>query len=117
MLRGVRECEGRDRVLLLAVHVQHCAACNEEVHVRGTVEEVEHIRAGGDDLLEVVQDEEEVFVAQSRTKAFQQGLSRRFNYAQCLGDSGEHHVRIADGSKGDEIGPIRVATSDACCNL
>jgi hypothetical protein len=70
------------------------------------LEQLQHARSGGDYLLEVVEDEEEVLVAQSRAEAMEEGLPRRLGYAQRLSDGGEDQIGIADGGQRNEIGAI-----------
>jgi hypothetical protein len=44
------------------------------------LEKLEHARSGGDYLLEVVENEEYVLIAQSRAKAAEEGLTGHLRY-------------------------------------
>jgi hypothetical protein len=56
---GVRQAERRHREDLLAAHAQRGAAGDQHVHPGARRQQLEHVRRGGEDLLEIVEDEQQ----------------------------------------------------------
>ena len=103
-----RRRQPRDRVLLLARDVQRDARRDQADDVRAAAQELGDRGPGGDDLLEVVEDQQDVrrrrcrpTTARRRTRA---ALSASPSVRAIVGATS---VRIADGVQGDEPDPVR----------
>ena len=53
-------------------------------------------------LLEVVQEQEEFFVAQKPLQAFKKGFPARLHHAECLGDGRGDEAGVVDCGQADE---------------
>jgi hypothetical protein len=60
---------------MLAIYVQHLAAGDERMQVGSTLEEVKHPLPSRHYLLEVVEYQEQVLIAQSGAKALEERLA------------------------------------------
>src|SRR5688572_21421540 len=67
-LLRIGEGEGRHRIFVFAVNVQHDSASHERDYLWRAEEEINYPWSRGRHLLKVVQDEQEVLLAQGGTK-------------------------------------------------
>src|SRR6266487_3873653 len=99
--------ERRHRKLVFPLHMQYCPAGHQDLE-GGTGQQQFHQGGRGcEDLLKIIQQQQEVFVAQER---FEGGEPRTFldiAQAQRLGDGGHDQVRVAHSSKLHQAHPVR----------
>jgi hypothetical protein len=81
------------------------------------LEEVKQARSCGHYLLEVIEDEEQVLIAQSGAQALQERLTCSFGHAEGLSDGREYEVWVADRGKRNEIGTVREGATRTRCHL
>ena len=102
-----RQRERRDRELLLAGDPQRGTAGDDHRQLGRRAQEVGDDRRPGDDLLEVVEDEQRVAVAEVLLDAVDRRPLRR-EQAERAGDRGRHEVRVRHGRERHEPGAVRV---------
>lgn len=97
------------RVLLLARHVQGDACSDQAGKVRTATEQLGNDRACADHLLEVVEDEEDVALADLVRHEVDGRAGRVVHQPQRPGDRRRDQIRVADRLQGDEPHPVRMA--------
>ena len=94
--------ERRHGIFVLAREVKRRAARDECLQIRCRGEKRANSRAGIEELLEVVEDEEEVLVAQVVLQRLGERLAGPFPHRKRLGDRRDEEMRIADRGEVDE---------------
>ena len=117
VLRGgqvprVRHRERRHGVLVLAPDVENLAAAGENRQARCRGEQLAHERRAGDDLLEVVEHEEDLTVAQVVLERVEHGPVRLLAKADRLGDRARQQRRVGDRRQLDEEHAVRVRSPE-----
>ncbi len=106
LVPGFRQRQRRYRGILLTRHPEHCPAGHECLQARARAQEVGDVWRGFDDLLEIVEDEEQVFRPQRGGELFRRRPVGEFAQAQGVGDRRDDEVGIADRREGDKHGAV-----------
>ncbi len=102
----VRQGQGRDQEDVLAIDRDHHPARDEHLQSRSRLEQRGDQGRGPHHLLEVIQDEQQLLVAEIALQRDEERLATQIGLPKRLGDSAGHQVRIANWSQVDEDGPV-----------
>ena len=92
---------------MLAGEAQDVAAGDEHREARAGGQQGGDLGRGRHDVLEVVEDEQHVPLAQILGQAVAQGAAAHLAQTQRLGDGGDDETRLAEGVEGHEPDPVR----------
>ena len=104
----LRDRERRDRAFLLAGNAQRRAAADQDPNSPGLLEQPRHDRGAVQQMLEVVQHDQELPLAQLAHQVLHQRPVPGILQPDALGDRRWHQSRIPDGRERDEIDAVRV---------
>ena len=104
----VRDRKRRDRAFLLAGNAQRGAAAHQDPQGTGFLQQPYHDRCAGQQVLEVIQDEQELPLAQLTDQVVHQRPVSGILQADALGDRRWHQSWIPHRRQRDEIHPVRV---------
>ena len=104
----VRDRERRDRAFLLAGNAQRRAAADQDPQRARLLQQPRHDRGAGQQVLEVVQDDQELPLAQLADQVLHQGPVPGVLQPDALGDRRGHQSRIPDGRQRHEVNAVRV---------
>ena len=107
-VRRVGDPERWNGMLVLAMHVEHGPARHEDAQARSSRQQVDDDRRRVEDLLEVVEDEEDVAVAEIAPERLDHRPVGGFPEADRGADRRGHEVRVADGGELDEEDAVLV---------
>ena len=115
LLRKIGHRERRDRKLVLSGEVEGGPAGDKQAQARTGGEQGSELRCPLDHLLEVVQQQQQVPLAQSGLHLLFWGECCNFPQAKCLGNGRHDAVGVADRGQRHEAGAIgKAGTQDAC---
>ena len=97
---GLRKRERRNRKEVLSAKVQWLAARDEDLQPGAVLQELRHGRRRFGDLLEVVEDEERVVVAEAVADLVEDGLGGRGVEAEGVGDRAHARLRCREPRRG-----------------
>ncbi len=97
----------RNREAVLAGEAQDVAAGDEHREARAGGQQGSDLGRGRHDVLEVVEDEQHLPLAQIIGQAVAQGTAAHLAQTQRLGDGGDDETRLAEGVEGHEPDPVR----------
>jgi hypothetical protein len=97
-----REGQREDREDVLPAQTQRRPAGGQDLQVRADGQQVGHLIGRGQDVFEVVEDEQDVAVEQDTFKPLQQRLVAPFSDTQRLGDGGADQRRVVQPREVDE---------------
>ena len=106
----IRDRERRDRAFLLAGDPQRRAAADQDAQRTGLPQQPGHGRGAGQQVLEVVQDEQDLPVVQLADQVIHQRPVPGVLQPEALGDRRRHQPRIPDGRQRHEVDAVRVVT-------
>ena len=112
---AVRKAEGRDAEFLFPGHVQGGSARDEDPQPRRAGEQLGDKRRGAHELLEVVEDEQQLALAQEILHALLEVAIERLPDAQCGGESGGGGQRGREHPEADEEGAVGEIRQEARC--
>ena len=98
---------------MLSLNAQHLPARHEDREAWAGGQQVGHAGRGGDHLLEVVEDQQEVAIAQDGPQAFGERSVARVRQIQRPRDFRQDEVGIAHQGQGNEDRPIRKVRSES----
>ena len=99
----VGERERRNRKFVLAVHAQNRTAGDERLDLRRGGEQIGNEWRSGNDLLEIIEDEQEIFRAQKFAERGDDFVFAGLVHAECLRDCRGDEGRVGEGGKHDEM--------------
>ncbi len=92
----------RNQVFVLSTNAQDLAAGHKHIELRTGFQQVRQGWGGCYDLLEVVEQQQKVFVSQEGFEEVQQGTRSALFEFKHLGNGGNYQVRVANGSERDK---------------
>ena len=104
----VRDGERRDRAFLLAGDPQRRAAADQDAQRAGLPQQPGHRRGAGQQVLEVVQDEQDLPLVQLADQVVHQRPVPGVLQPEALRDGRRHQLRIPDGCQRHEIDTVWV---------
>src|SRR6266849_6309043 len=113
-LRAVRGGPRRYREFILAGEVQSGPAGDQQAQVRAGEGQGRHLRGGSSHLLEVIQQQQQVPLAQELQHVIREGAVSGFPQAERLSDGRQDLFWIADGSQGNKTDVVSKGVSDRC---
>ncbi len=102
----LRDGQGRDRDDVLAAQPQPGAAGDQRLEAGAGAQQIGQVCARGENLLEVVQDQQHLAVAQRGLQGRQRWLTARVAQAECGGDGGHDQIGIGDGRQPHQAHPV-----------
>src|SRR6266851_3428223 len=91
--------ERRHRELVLGSHMQRLPTRHEHLELWTVGEQVRHLDSSAHHLLEVVQEQQDLLLAELFLETFQQRLTSHLRNAQHLSDGGHNQSGVAQGSQ------------------
>ena len=110
----VGESERRNGIRVLPGQMERCPARRQDAKPRGRCEQAGDCRRGCEEVLEVVQDEQELLVADIVGQRLQGRLARVLAEAECPRDRGGHELPVLDGRERDEEDAVREPLDQVC---
>ena len=95
------------RELILTAEAQHLPAGHQEFEHRAGRQQLHQGQGRCEHLLEIVQDEQGLLVAQVGLQVVERHLIGVFLHAQRLGHGREDQSRVTDGCQGNEVDAMR----------
>lgn len=114
---GLGEAQRRDRKLVLAAQVEHGAARDEHLEAGRGPEQIGHDGGGGEDLLEVVQQEQQALVAQVVDEGIADRAAADVLETHGLGDGRHDEGRVAKWGQLDEEDAVLEVVDQLGSNL
>ena len=116
-MRRVRQAERWNRVLLLAGDAQRAAAARQHGEVRRRRQQIRDRGSGGDDLLEVVEDEQHAAIRDVLRQPLGSAAAGPVCEAQLLGDRGGDELGLGDRRELDEEHAVGMVVQRSGRNL
>ena len=91
---------------MLSAHVQRLAARHQQLEPCAVLQQLRHRRGGRRDLLEVVEDQQHLLVAQPVTQLVEERLGSRALQVDRARDRRDHRFRVARRGEVDEERPV-----------
>ncbi len=102
--------ERRNRAFLLTGNTQRRAAADQDPHGTGLPQQPRHDRGAGQQVLEVVKDDQQLPLTQLADQVLDQGSVPGILQPDALDDRRRHQARIPDRRQRDEVDAVRVVT-------